>query len=130
MKTHLNVPANTAIFYSGPGSYASKALKATRERPYLKGYKMLNRLWKDTSFPNKWQQDDATSTKFFDAASQAMAELVTGKVYVMLPAGQGTTWLKDSVWDRMEWPNMNPAAEVIRINPDDTSHQEVIQKPC
>ncbi|KAI0172912.1 hypothetical protein GGR52DRAFT_428207 [Hypoxylon sp. FL1284] len=127
-KEQLNVAPNTSMFYSGPGSYAAKALKAINDsngRPYLEGYKLLSRMWKDSKFPDQWQDDAAASKEFFDNASQAMAELTSGTAYVMLPQDEGTNWYSGSVWDRKEWPNIPEDVRVIRINPNNLDTQVV-----
>lgn len=50
------------------------------------GYKTLSQMWTDPNYQNKWQADEDLSTQFFNLASQAMAELSSGIVYVMLPS--------------------------------------------
>lgn len=126
IKPNLNVPAGVSLFYSGPGGYAKQA--RTWARNQKNGYKVLGQLWKDSSYPDKWQSDQDTSTKFFNVASQAMAELSAGTVYVMLPSDTtGTKWKADTVWDKYEWPNLASSVErVIRINPDN-QNKEIIK---
>lgn len=126
-KDHLNVAADTSLFYSGPGGYAGKAKQKIKDVTNLKDYKILGMLWTDKSWQDQWQNDEQTSKKFFDICSQAMAEASSGTVYVLLPPGQGTNWKTGTVWDGFEWPNLGSGVtKVVRINPDNTD-EEVIK---
>ncbi|KAI9784926.1 MAG: hypothetical protein M1816_000562 [Peltula sp. TS41687] len=129
-KQQLNVAKDNSLFYSGPGGFAKKAKKwATDNKP---GYKILGQQWKDTKWQDQWQNDEDVSFKFFDLASQAMAELSTGTVYVMLPSDtSGTDWWKGTVWDRAEWPNIKHADRIIRVNPDNDKQETIwVCKTC
>ena len=125
IKDHLNVPKDVSLFYSGPGSYAKQALDWAKKNN--SGYKILSQLWTDPNYQNKWQKDEDTSTKFFNLASQAMAELSSGIVYVMLPSDtKGTDWKKDTVWAEYEWPNLGSAVkEVVRVNPENDDQETI-----
>lgn len=69
-----------------------------------------------------------SSEIFFKLASQAMAELSSGVIYIMVPSNtQGTDWWYNSLWNLIKWSNIGPAVtQVIRVNPD-TDHQETIK---
>jgi len=64
--------------------------------------------------------------QFWENASQALAEEAKDTVYVLLPKGSGDDWLKTTVWARKEWPNLNQAKKIVRINPDDENDKEDI----
>lgn len=125
IQDHLNVPKDVSLFYSGPGGYAKKARDWAKRSN--SGYKILAQLWTDSKYQDKWQDDPDLSKQFFNLASQAMAELSSGIVYVMLPSKtKGTDWQKDTVWDKYEWPNLPSAVtEVIRINPDNDDQETI-----
>ncbi|KAF4622345.1 hypothetical protein D9613_009565 [Agrocybe pediades] len=123
VKAQMNVLPNTSLFYScnelGEGSCRQAREWARKNKPE---YKVLAQMWKNPAYPNPWQTDEATSKAFFDVASQAMAELSAGTVYVILgPWTQpdGKDWYSGSVWARKEWPALLPntrATPIIRVN--------------
>ncbi|KAF4622004.1 hypothetical protein D9613_009569 [Agrocybe pediades] len=123
VKAQMNVLPNTSLFYScndlGEGSCRQARDWARKNHPE---YKVLAQLWKNPSYPNPWQVDPDTSKAFFDVASQAMAELSAGKVYVILgPWTQpdGKDWYAGSYWAREEWPALlanSRANPVVRVN--------------
>ncbi|KAK7451688.1 hypothetical protein VKT23_012366 [Stygiomarasmius scandens] len=126
IKTHLSVAPDTSLFYSAsngqpPEGSARQASEWAKKKK--NGYKILARMWKDSNYQNTWQNDATLSKEFFDNASEAMAELSSGTVYVMLPPStqaDGKDWWSGSVWARKEWPALqnNPAVtKVIRIDP-------------
>lgn len=125
IKKHLNVAKDRSLFYSGPGGYAKKARDWAKGKK--NGYKVLVQLWKDSKYPDPWQNDEDTSTEFFNRASQAMAELSSGTVFVMLPSDtNGNDWKAGTVWDKYEWPNLRSAVTtVIRVNPDNDKHETI-----
>lgn len=125
IKNHLNVAKDISLFYSGPGSYAKQARTWARNKS--NGYKVLGQLWKDSSYQDPWQNDPDLSVKFFNRASQAMAELSAGTVYVMLPSDtKGVDWKTGTVWDAYEWPNLGSGvSEVIRVNPDNDNEETI-----
>lgn len=125
IKDHLNVPKDVSLFYSGPGGYAKKARDWAKKKN--SGYKILGQLWTDPNYQSKWQNDEDLSKQFFNLASQAMAELSDGIVYVMLPDDtKGTDWNKDTVWAKYEWPNLGSAVtKVVRVNPDNDNQETI-----
>lgn len=126
-KDHLSVSKDSTLFYSGPGGYAKQAREAIKTRDYLKNYKILATSWTDPNWQNQWQNDEQAAKDFFNICSQALAELSSGTVYTLLPAGSGTNWQAGTVWADFEWPNIPANAKVIRINPDDPAHRETIK---
>lgn len=127
IKNNLCIPKDYAIFYSGPGSYAKKAQQWAMKGG--DGHRVLSQLWKDSSYPNLWQNDMDTSKLFFALASRAMAELASGIIHVMLPSDtQGTDRWRGTVWDLHKWPNLSSEVfEVIQVNPDN-DYQETIKR--
>lgn len=125
VKKHLNLAKDTSLFYSGPGSYGRKAKAWAKGKS--NGYKILGELWKDSSYPDQWQNDAAASLDFFNIASQAMAEASSGTAYVMLPSDtKGTEWKKETVWDKYEWPNLGSGiTKVVRVNPDNDDQETI-----
>ncbi|KAF9535936.1 hypothetical protein CPC08DRAFT_93900 [Agrocybe pediades] len=119
----MNVLPNTSLFYScnelGEGSCKQARDWAKAKHPE---YKVLAQMWKNSAYPNPWQTDEPTSKAFFDVASQAMAELSSGKVYVILgpwTQADGKDWYAGSVWARKEWPALlsnSAATPIIRVN--------------
>lgn len=63
----------------------------------------------------------------FTLASQAMAKLSSGIVYIMLTSdSQGTHWLEETEWNKQERPNLDLAVtEVIRVNPDNDDQETI-----
>ncbi|KAF9552380.1 hypothetical protein CPC08DRAFT_714659 [Agrocybe pediades] len=124
VKAQLNVRPNTSLFYScnelGAGSCRQAREWARRYKPK---YKVLAQMWRNPAYPNPWQTDEATSKAFFDVASQAMAELSAGKVFVILgpwTRRDGKDWWSGSVWARKEWPALlhnSRVTTVTRVNP-------------
>ncbi|PVI04900.1 hypothetical protein DM02DRAFT_624681 [Periconia macrospinosa] len=126
-KAQMTVGKDTTLFYS---VVRSQVARDTIEKyPYLKNYVTLRSRWKNPKWPDQFTVgvSDTTAKKFWDTASQALAEMSSGTAYVLLPAGKGTEWKKGTVWDRVEWPNLPKGLKVIRINPDDPNAQEVIR---
>ena len=125
IKKHLDVAKDTSLFYSGPGSYAKKARDWAKNKK--NGYKVLPQFWKDSKYPDPWQNDPDTSSDFFNRASQALAELSSGIVYTMLPSDtKGKDWKAGTVWDKYEWPNLGPdVTKVIRVNPDNDDEETI-----
>lgn len=120
------MPKDRALFYCGPVGHASKAIQwAKREN---NGCKPLCQLWTNKKYPDAWQYSMDSSEIFFKLASQAMAELSSGVIYIMVPSNtQGTDWWYNSVWNLIKWSNIGPAVtQFIRVNPD-TDHQETIK---
>ncbi|GLB36801.1 hypothetical protein LshimejAT787_0310880 [Lyophyllum shimeji] len=128
MKQYLNVAPSKLLYYSGPGGYEQKA----RQKAASMGLKILDDAWKDPSFPRQHQAalDAASMKKFWDNASEAIAEMSSGTIYVLLPANTvGTNFHPGTVWSRLEWPELqrnSKVTKVIKVNPDN-SKQEVIK---
>lgn len=127
IKNNLCIPKDCALFYSGQGSYAKKAQQWAMKGG--DGHRVLSQLWKDSSYPNLWQNDMDASKLFFALASRAMAELASGIIHVMLPSDtQGTDRWRGTVWDLHKWPNLSSEVfEVIQVNPDN-DYQETIKR--
>lgn len=123
------------LFYSGPNSYAKlarDAIKDTKNRPYLQGYSVLADMFVDKTWADDWNNDFAKNDILWDVCSQALAEISTGTVYVILPRNEdksngGTTWHAGTRWDRFEWPHIPAGVKVIRINPEDPKQQDQIK---
>ncbi|KAF9553422.1 hypothetical protein CPC08DRAFT_822298 [Agrocybe pediades] len=119
METHLHVPADASLFYScdqlGQGTCKQAKTWAKTNHPT---YKVLGQMWTNSNYPTPWQADPAVSKQFFDVASQAMAELSSGTVYVVLGPwthADGKDWYDQSVWARMEWPALEANHNVKTI---------------
>lgn len=126
IKTHVNIPPNKSLFFSGPGGYAAKAVMWAYNKK--NGYRTLPSLWKDAKYPDQFIINHKIAEEFNARASQAMAEVSSGIVYVMLPSDTtGTKWKKETVWNEFEWPNLGKGVtKVIRVNPDNDK-EEVIK---
>lgn len=129
VKRHLTgVAKDNSLFYSGKPGGGSFAKKSMDWRDSKKnGYKILVEMWDDEKWANKW---GGKMEKFFDLASKGMAELSSGKVYVMLPSdSKGTEWPKGSYWNDFEWPALQKntdVSEVIRVNPDNDNQETIL----
>ncbi|KAL4905217.1 hypothetical protein BDW74DRAFT_178220 [Aspergillus multicolor] len=121
IKTHLDVQRDTCLFYSGRGEYGPKAYK-WRKGEGRGGYKVLSQMWdKDSKkWPGQYRATEESSALMDERASQAVAVLCSGTVYVILPSDtRGTDWYEGSVWAKYEWPNLGPdVTKVVRVNPD------------
>ncbi|KAK6836574.1 hypothetical protein PG987_007069 [Apiospora arundinis] len=133
--THPQLKRGKPLFYSGPNSYAKlarDAIKDTKNRPYLQGYSVLADMFVDKTWADDWNNDFAKNDILWDVCSQALAEISTGTVYVILPRNEdksngGTTWHAGTRWDRFEWPHIPAGVKVIRINPEDPKQQDQIK---
>ena len=125
IKKHLDVAKDISLFYSGPGGYAKIARDWAKSKNNQ--YKILGQLWKDARYPDPWQNDPDASEKFFNLASQALAGLSSGTVYVILPSDtKGKDWKVGTVWDKYEWPSLTPdVTKVIRVNPDNDNEETI-----
>lgn len=104
VKKHLtHVTENNYLLYSGgegQGSFAKKA-KDWRDSK-SNGYKILSEMWDNSRWADKWAEK---MENLFELASEGMAQLSSGKVYVMLPSDtKGTAWVEKSHWNRFGWP--------------------------
>ncbi|KAI1841853.1 hypothetical protein JX265_010837 [Neoarthrinium moseri] len=125
-QAQLNVPAGKTLFWTGGTS--KDAIKAVRERDYLKGYKRISQMWKSQSWADQYIMDINLEKDFWCACSTALAQLTTGTAYVMMPTGTGNGANFDSVWADCEWPYIGPQTQyVIRLDPSDASHKEYIR---
>ncbi|KAF8060772.1 hypothetical protein FPV67DRAFT_1705482 [Lyophyllum atratum] len=128
MKSHLSISPNKVLFYSGPGGYIDLA----RKKAASMGLRILEDSWKDKKFPDKYQAGlgPAEMQKFWDNASQALAQASSGTVHVLLPADTvGTNFFKGAIWARIEWGALQrngAVTKVIKINPDN-KEEEVIK---
>jgi hypothetical protein len=59
--------------------------------------------------------------QYFEHASAAYGQVVTGKVYVLMdgPPATGKKWEEGTIWDTVEWPEIEhrSGVEVYRVNP-------------
>ncbi|KAH8432113.1 uncharacterized protein LDX57_009759 [Aspergillus melleus] len=115
---------DSCLFYAGPGGYTAKAAQ-WRNKPENRRYRILSMNWRDPKWPDQFKGADREVVD--KRVSQAMAELCTGDVVVMLPSNtKGTHWKEGTVWDKYEWPNFSSAVtKVTRVNPDNDD-EEVI----
>ncbi|KAF4621995.1 hypothetical protein D9613_009560 [Agrocybe pediades] len=122
VKAKLDVLPNTSLFYSSHKGIGTDEQAKAWAKEYHPEYKILAQMWKDPAYPNPWATDPATSKKFFDVASQAMAELSSGKVYVFQgpwTQADGKDWYAGSTWARKEWPALllnKAVTSIIRVN--------------
>ncbi|KAG5652832.1 hypothetical protein H0H81_003456 [Sphagnurus paluster] len=127
LKEQFIVAPDSVLFYSGPGGYIGKA----RTRAGQMGLQILEDSWKDKAFPDAYQALAVEDVKqFWDNASQALAELATGTVYVLVPESTiGTEFFAKSIWARVEWPALQvntKAVKVVKIFPENDK-EEVIK---
>lgn len=130
--THLTKVANdSSLFYSKRSmdpdekNDLEKEAKMWRNKDEKRrNFKILDEMWDQywgcwaRCWGNKQEND------FWVPASQIMADISSGTVYVMLPKCTTKCWIwnENSVWHRTEWPALqcNPyVAKVIRVNPSD-----------
>ncbi len=128
-KDHLKVKKDTSLFYSGDNGedYRGKAQKKIKDVDKLQDYKIRAMSWTDNAWQDKWVMGNNNQAKeFFQICSRAMAEMSSGRVYVLLPKGTGTDWEKGTVWADYEWPNLGKSVtEVVRIDPW-SDHEQII----
>lgn len=123
VEKHLKVPAGESLFYScdldNQGTCKQAKDWAKKHHPDLK---VLAKLWVDSRYPDTWQADAHVSKQFWDVASEAMAAMSSGTVYVVLgpwKEANGKDWHSGSVWARKEWPALeanSAVTSVIRVN--------------
>lgn len=126
-RKHLHVVPGTSLFYSGIGGH-DQATRIRDGRWHLRGYKVLNEMWKNPKWHLQYLSISKAAThEFWDNCSAAMAQLSLGKVYVILPPGEKSEWNHESTWGRMEWPNLNSAVDsVIRLDPsNEYAHTDI-----
>ncbi|KAF5376869.1 hypothetical protein D9615_007262 [Tricholomella constricta] len=128
LKKHLSVSPSKVLFYSGPGGYIDRA----RARAAKMGLKILEDSWKVKTYPDTFQASlsPAEMSKFWDNASQALAELSSGTIYVLVPEDTvGTNFFSKAIWARIEWPSLqknSAVAKVVKIFPENDK-QEIIK---
>ena len=124
MMHHLNIHRDESMFHTCDLNKQGTC-KDTRKwaKDHHPTYKVLGQLWIDQDYQKPWHVEEEASKKFFDVASQAMARMSSGTVYVVMgPWKQkdGKDWYDQSVWARKEWPELEKNKEVksvIRVNP-------------
>jgi len=125
MKPQLTINVGTSLFYSGLDQGVS--LKQVRKwaDDHGGGYKILADSWKSEQWREAQLAKTAKTKKksFWNNASEAMAQLSSGRVYVILPPGVGvhTDDYPKSTWSDFEWPALKSnsrVTSVIRIDPD------------
>jgi hypothetical protein len=136
----LNNPQGKYIFYAGPGGYTGKATTWINKQnegsnAAMQGYLKLDQML-PPGYEDKWGGGDANpNVDFWERASEAMAKKSEGTVYVIMPSdtmGQGTAWWKSSVWNRIEYNNLDLGGKVtklIKINPDNDDQEVLFSKP-
>lgn len=117
IEKQLQFGKNDALFWSGDREAAAKYAKA-------KGLKTMDMaITGETPWNTKWLQEPKIRDEYWDRASTAMVNKVSGIVYVMLRGGANDPIAHPgTVWTRMEWPPIkagkNPKIQkVIRVNP-------------
>ncbi|RDB21233.1 hypothetical protein Hypma_011923 [Hypsizygus marmoreus] len=124
IKPNLRTAPNKLLFYSGPGGYINLASARAKSM----GLKILEESWVNPTYPDKYSIGP-DSKKFWDNASQALAEKAAGTVYVLLSSDtKGTNFFPGAIWARVEWPTLTKnraVTKIVKINPDNDS-QEVI----
>lgn len=115
-----HVKTDQSLFWCLPRNSKTKAKK----------YAKKNNLFTVSSYLDRDLLDKANKAtrevyvEFWDRASQAFAQVVSGKVYVLLPpldhndAHKAKNWYEGCVWARIEWPELrkNQHAHVYRIS--------------
>ncbi|KAL4945544.1 hypothetical protein BDV06DRAFT_219232 [Aspergillus oleicola] len=125
-----NMKPDSCLFYSSPNkqdkTWHAKAAQWRNKNNH--DYRTLTMMWRNDEWPNQFRTNRAASDLINSRASQAMAEMCSGVVYVMLRSDQtGTKWRDDSTWNEFEWPNLGgDVTRVVRINPDN-DRQEIIR---
>ena len=82
----------------------------------------LHTIW-DHMDPKILKEGTVQQTQeYFEYASTAYAQVVTGKAYVLLdgnPAKNPKVWQEGTIWDTVEWPELEKRSgvEVYRVSP-------------
>lgn len=128
IKSHLSgIRPSKILFWSGFD------VEIASEKAHSHGFKILQDLWEPPNYPTTWAngRGDATvETQFWERASRALAEKVSGKVSVFLPKEAGGKELLKSIWARVEWPTLMrnwKVKEIVRVGPDDST--EMLLRP-
>ena len=127
IEQHFKVPTlpSDGLFWSSnrtPGDWEYLS-NAYAQRPPVMRF-TLDLLWKDDWY--KLQTDDQTHSadqirEFWNRASQAMASLNFGVVYVLLPQSDDPTgWSDTSTWALVEYPTLTKngtgVQKICRVN--------------
>lgn len=128
IRSNLAIPLDGQFFWSEGTGWQTRKIAGEhleKEHPQIKpdGPHVLPEMWKDVSFPEKYQNVpgfwEKTSTILAEDVSKVKAK--TGKtptVHVGLdgPAEKGTDWNKDTIWHNNEFPNLHDV-NLNRLNP-------------
>ncbi|KAI9711615.1 MAG: hypothetical protein M1812_007138 [Candelaria pacifica] len=117
IEKQLHFPPDTALFWSGTRNEAASYAKSH-------GLKTMDMaISGDTPWNTAWLQDPKVKDEYWDRASTAMVNVVSGTVYVMLVGGKDDPITHPgTVWTRMEWPDLkdgknSKVKKVIRLDP-------------
>ena len=117
IEKQLPFAPNTALFWSGERDKA----RHYAEKHGLQTMDMA--ITGDTPWNTKWLKEKKIKHEYWDRASIAMVNVVSGTVYVMLRGGKDDPITHPgTVWTRKEWPFLEAGTnkkieKVIRINP-------------
>lgn len=117
IEKQLNFPPNTALFWSGDREAAAAYAQAN-------GLKTMDMaISGPTPWNTDWLKEPSIKNEYWDRASTAMVNVISGTVHVMLRGGKNDPIThRGTVWANMEWPPLekgsNPkVVKIIRVNP-------------
>lgn len=101
IEKQLHFGKNQALFWSGDRNQAADYAKKNGLRT------MDMAISGETPWNTKWLQDPKIKDEYWDRASTAMVNVVSGTVYVMLRGGKSDPIAHlGTVWTRKEWPHI------------------------
>ncbi|KAK2069942.1 hypothetical protein P8C59_004482 [Phyllachora maydis] len=135
-KSHLDTRyKDRVLFWSGVLHAAEAMLKDQDGFPYLDHHKLMRHIFLPADFFQEYMArfrsglETAANVKFWDACSQAVAEVAEGTIYVVLPDGRGLDWgtRAHGHWARLEFPVLcakHTVTRMYRLSADDPLYKE------
>jgi hypothetical protein len=106
------------LFYSYERSDSEPEPEAAHAYALKHGLKTV---WDHMDPVLRKSEDVEKRLEYFEHASAAYGQVVTGKVYVLMDGApsKGKSWLESTIWDSIEWPEIEKRSgvEVYRVNP-------------
>ena len=121
IKEHFNVEGlpNTALFWSSCGTGVGDTWKDLSNAYANSVHRLtLDLMWKDAWYEQfiRANSTDGDVREFWNRASEAMADISSGVVYVLLPpTGGPRTWSECSTWNLVEYPVLITKGNVNKI---------------
>jgi hypothetical protein len=140
-KSNPKFDPSKLFFYSSPPGADAAQKYADKHYP---GYLTLMSSFEPVGWEDTWTifpEDEKFALEFWVLASEAFAEVATGKVYAFLPDGQGTT----NTWDNPDNPDKPPSlwndelkilqasdavTSIVRINENPPNAESAMKGSC